>query len=263
MTESRASEVLQAHSADVVLGPNNVLSGIELAVRAGESVAVVGPNGSGKSTLLRLLAGLITPSIGHVTVCGTRSNLVPRRELAKQIAYMQQKLSIQFPLSCIEAVLLGRSPHKRGLGLADRSDIEWASKVMDELEVSNLAQRPVTAVSGGELQRLMFGRVLLQDAMFSLLDEPTSAQDPRGQQLIAEGIQTLIDDGKGGVAAVHDLNFALAHFDRIWVIHEGRVIAEGKPADVLTSKTLERAFRVSFQTVDDGERKLISTISRV
>jgi len=263
VTPDQSSQVLQAHSASVKLGPNSVLTDVELSVGAGESVAVVGPNGSGKSTLLRLLAGLIEPTTGRVTVCGSLTSETSRRELAKRIAYMQQKLAIQFPLSCIEAVLLGRSPHKRGLGLADRSDIEWASKVMDKLEVTNLAQRPVTAVSGGELQRLMFGRVLMQDALFSLLDEPTSAQDPRGQQLIAEGIRELVDGGKGVVAAVHDLNFALTHFDRVWVISDGKIVASGKPSEVLSSKTLELAFQVSFQTVDDGSRKLISGVSRL
>ena len=251
-----ASSVV-AKNISISLAGRQVLQGITLSLAAGNTVAVIGPNGSGKSTLLRTLAGLLEPIDGRVLLDAEPITNLSRRALSKKIAYMPQRPETHFPLTCLEAVLLGRSPHKTGLGLADKTDLDLAESAMRRLEVWGLAERPITAVSGGELQRLMFARVIVQDSSFVLLDEPTSAQDPRGQGIVCTMIEELADSGVGVLAAIHDINLSLGVFARLAVLKNGRILQQGSPQDILDDNTLQRAFDVPFRTIKDGERAFV------
>jgi iron complex transport system ATP-binding protein len=248
---------LSAQRVDVRLGRAVVLKGVSVALRSGERAAVVGPNGAGKSTLLRALAGLVSVESGSVVVDGHDLTALSRRDIAKRIAFMPQRPGSLFPMSCLDAVLLGRSPHKTGLGLADAGDIEAALARMEALSVGHLADRSITAVSGGELQRLMFARVLLQDTGFQLLDEPTSAQDPLGTLTFRQLLESESEKGVGCLVAVHDLNFALRGFERLLVISNGVVIIDATPSEVLDSGALEDAFGVSLTRVPYGDVPLV------
>lgn len=244
---------LEVRDAAVSLARRRVLKDITFSVSAGDTVAIIGPNGSGKTTLLRTLAGLLRPESGAVLLGTECLSELSRRTVSQQIAYMPQRSETHFPLTCQEAVLLGRSPHKSGLGLADKTDLERAEAVMRRLEVWNLAERPVTAVSGGELQRLMFARVIVQETKFVLLDEPTSAQDPRGQGIVCKMMGELAESGVGVVAAVHDINLSLRVFSRLVVLREGGVLEQGSPKEILGSDVLRRAFEVPFRRFGDGD----------
>jgi iron complex transport system ATP-binding protein len=234
------------------LGATVRLSGrVDLA--RGACIAVVGPNGSGKTTLLRACAGLVRLAAGEVRLDDVPLLQVRRREAARLIALMPQHTDLQFPLSGLEAVLLGRSPHKHGLGLADAGDERLAEAAMRALDVWALADRPVTALSGGELQRLMLARVMVQQARFVLLDEPTSAQDPLGTLRVRDVLRGLTEDGAGVLAAVHDLNFALREFERVVVLSAGTVLFAGPAQGALESGALERAFDIRLRRIaDDG-----------
>jgi len=245
----------------VDLGGRPVLEHVELAVEPGERVAIVGPNGSGKSTLLRALAGLLAPKQGSVELSGMLLTDWARPELAKRLAYMPQVAISSFPMSGLEFVLLGRSPHKRGLGLADADDVDMALAGMERLGVAALAARPISAVSGGERQRLGLARVLVQDGSFLLLDEPSSAQDPRGCLLVERVIRDEADRGKGLVVAVHDLNLALRAFDRVAVLAGGGLLGVSSPGALPGSELLERAFSVAFEYVEAKGRVLVVTES--
>lgn len=234
-----------------------MLKAVTLELDPGERVAVVGPNGCGKTTLLRALAGLVPLRRGEVEMEGANLRRIGRRATARKIAYMPQQWSAAFPLTCLETVLLGRSPHKRWLGLADESDVRLAQEVMERLEVWSLADRPITSVSGGELQRCLFARTLVQQGRFLLLDEPTSAQDPKGSLAVMEMLRTKGDEGVGILAAVHDLNLALWFFDRLVVLKGGNVIGEGLPESVLARGVLEEAFDVPLARVGEEGRALV------
>lgn len=246
-------ETVEARRLSVTLGRQPILKDISTHIAAGTRVALVGPNGSGKTTLLRTFAGLINPTSGDVLWGEQPLSQLHPKTIATRLSYMPQQLEIALPLSCLETVLLGRSPHKRGLGLADTTDLRVARNAMGQLGVEKLASRSIARVSGGERQRLMLARVLAQNCPFMLLDEPTSAQDPYGVLLVAKVVQEATEDGVGIMAAVHDLNFALAGFDRIVVLKEGTILLEAPPNEILESGALEETFAVNFHRIDSGE----------
>ena len=248
---------LEIRNAAVSLAKRTVLHDITITLGAGETVAIIGPNGSGKTTLLRTLAGLLKPAEGTVLLDSESVFDLSRRAVSRQIAYMPQRSETHFPLTCREAVLLGRTPHKSGLGLADKIDLELSESAMRRLEVWDLAERPVTAVSGGELQRLMFARVIVQETKFVLLDEPTSAQDPRGQSIVCNMMQELAERGVGILAAVHDINLSLREFSKVVVLRDGRVLEQGSPGEILGADALHRAFEVKFRRLEDGGESFV------
>lgn len=243
--------VLAARDLGVALGRRSVLGGVSFDLGAGERLAVVGPNGSGKTTLLRACAGVVA-STGAITVGGRPLASYRRGVLARRLGFMPQETDLRFPMSGLEAVLLGRSPHKRGLGLADPADLELARAAMARLEIDHLEARAVTSMSGGERQRLMLARVLVQGVDALLLDEPTSAQDPFGVLLVRQVIQEQAAAGQAVMAAVHDLNLALRAFDRVLVLAAGRVLTVGTPDAVIAAGALDDAFGISLRTVADG-----------
>ena len=246
-------KTVEARSLGVTLGRQPILDAISTHITAGTSVALVGPNGSGKTTLLRTFAGLIKPTSGEVFWEERSLSQLNPKTIATRLSYMPQHLEIPLPVSCLETVLLGRSPHKRGLGLADSTDLHLARSAMERLGVKHLASRSVARVSGGERQRLMLAQVLAQECPFMLLDEPTSAQGPYGVLLVAKVIKKATQDGVGVMAAVHDLNFALSGFDRIIVLKEGTILLEAPPNEVLESGALEETFAVNFHRIESEE----------
>jgi iron complex transport system ATP-binding protein len=248
---------LRAEAIHVHLDRQPVLSGIDLELTQGARIAVVGPNGCGKSTLLRSLAGLIPLRAGRVLLGNSLITQLTARQVARHIAYMPQKITIAFPLSALEVVLLGRHPFKRGLGLAEPSDVELARMAMSTLDVWPLRDRPVTALSGGEIQRILFARTLVQDCPIMLLDEPTSAQDPRGTQVMIQEMRQRTDKGAVVLAVVHDLNLAARHFDWLLVMQAGTITARGSPRDVIRGNALERAFQVKLRLVEDEPAPII------
>jgi iron complex transport system ATP-binding protein len=244
---------LAAGDLAVRLGRRQVFAGVTFSVRPGERLAIVGPNGSGKTTLLRACAGIVAPEHGTLELGGRPLRALTRREIARRLGFMPQEVDLRFPMSGLEAVLLGRSPHKRGLGLANPGDLESARAAMARLEIDHLQERPVTSMSGGERQRLMLARVLVQGADVLLLDEPTSAQDPYGVVLVRAVLEEQAQAGSSVVAAVHDLNLALRAFDAVLVLADGAATAVGRPKDVIAGGALERAYGVALRTVPDGE----------
>lgn len=258
-----SARALAARSVEVRLGQRAVVREVSLEVRPGERVAILGSNGSGKTTLLRALAGLVPAASGAVELDGAVLSATPRAALARHLALVPQRPPRAFPLSALESVLLGRSPHQRGLGLASRAEQALALRAMERLDVAALAARPVTSSSGGERQRLMIARALVQEARYLLLDEPTSAQDPRGRLLIVQVLAEEAARGVGVLAAVHDINLALRAFDRVAVLAEGRLLACEPPAALLASGVLERAFGVRFEVVSgarDGRPVVVASL---
>lgn len=243
---------LRAEQVVVARGGSRVVKAVSLVLRPGQRTALVGPNGAGKSTLLRALAGVAPVSLGEVRLDGRPLTRWRRLEIARRIAFLAQGAGALFPLSCLETVLLGRSPHKRGLGLADHTDLELAESAMRRLEVWQLADRPVSQVSGGELQRVMMARVLVQQCPILLLDEPTSAQDPKASLRLLTLLAELAERGATLLVAIHDLNLALRGFDRVAVLCDGELLACEAPERILELGALETAFGVRLRRVGEA-----------
>ena len=237
------------------LGGREVLHGIDLAVRPGETLGLVGPNGSGKSTLLKLLAGLRAPSSGSVQLLGTPLAALPRRRVAQALALVEQQADTLDAIRVFDAVALGRTPWLSALapfGAGDRAIVEQA---LADVDASHLGERRWGELSGGERQRVHIARALAQRPQVLLLDEPTNHLDIQHQLALLGQVQALPITT---LVALHDLNQALT-CDRLAVLDQGRLLALGKPAQVLTPERLLATFGVhAHYLIDpfDGARIL-------
>jgi iron complex transport system ATP-binding protein len=220
-----------------------VISGIDLAVGQNESIAVIGPNGSGKSTLLKLLAGIVTPGRGRVSIEGVPIHTLGRRALSRRMALVSQEGSGQFPFTVMDVVLMGRAPYLSGFQMERAGDLERARRAMETTDISNLADRPIGMLSGGERQRAFIARALCQDTPILLLDEPTAFLDIAHQVSLLSLIRRLhTSHHKTIVSVTHDINLAASFFDRIVILSGGRVFADGRPERVVTERIIEQVY---------------------
>ena len=234
----RAPALALEHAALVIDG-RVIVDHVDLRFAPGTLTALVGPNGAGKSSLLALAAGDRRPSEGHVLVGGRPLPEWRVRELARERAVMPQDHSVRFGFGVREVVAMGRLPHDTDPARDD--DIVEASLAAADLLA--LADRNVQTLSGGEAARTAFARVLAQDTPVVLLDEPTAALDLHHQERLLQHARRLADDGACVLAVLHDLNLASAYSDRIVMLCEGRVVADGTPREVLQRETIERVYR--------------------
>ncbi len=238
--------MLAAQGIEFGYGAGRVLRGASLVAERGELVCLVGPNGAGKSTLLKILGGLLAPAAGTVRFRGGDPRATPRAELAKRLAYLPQDFQLAFPFSVRDVVLMGRYPHRRRglLQLEGRDDLEAAEAAMRQCEVLELADRRFDTLSGGERRRALLAQAFCQRAELLLLDEPTAALDPAHAIALFRALLTARASAEQAALVVtHDLNLAARFSDRLLLLDEGHVAAEGEPADVLASEATARAFR--------------------
>lgn len=223
-------------------GGRLALDGVDMEVPEGILYAVLGPNGSGKSTLVRALMGVLTPRRGLALVGGVPATEWSRRELARQVGAVPQTESMAFPLTVRELVAMGRYPHLGPLRAEGPQDREAIARALERCDAAELASRPVTALSGGELQRVRIARALAQEPRALVLDEPTASLDIRHEMAI---FGLLRESGRQGMTVLlvtHNLNQAARFADRILLLDRGRVAAEGSVEDVVQEEILEEVY---------------------
>jgi iron complex transport system ATP-binding protein len=231
-------------------GHTRVLHDVRLAVEAGGWLAVIGPNGSGKSTLLRSVLGF-HPHDGQVLVDGAPTASLPRRTRARQLAYAPQLPVLPEGISTRDYVTLGRTPHHALLAAPRAVDRQVVADVMERLELADLAERRLQTLSGGEQQRAVLARALAQEPRVLLLDEPTAALDLGHAQQVLDLVDRLRrQDGLTVVSTLHDLTLAGQYADRLVLLSNGRVVAEGVPADVLTAAALETHYGARARVIE-------------
>ncbi len=228
----------------------HVLRDVSFDARLGECWGIIGPNGAGKSTLLRILAGLLQPTAGGVSLNGTALHRITPKARARQLAYLPQRFECDPSLSAEQVVLLGRYPF-RSLGLFESAaDYEIARAAMQRTDTLAFADRPIGSLSGGETQRVHLAAVLAQQPQIILLDEPTTALDWKHQLAIFDVIRTSAAEGKLVIVVTHDLNLAARYCDRLLLIHAGQVAAIGSADDVLTPEILTPVYNVAVAQTD-------------
>jgi iron complex transport system ATP-binding protein len=242
---------LQASDVVVRAGEVEILHGASLAVAEGELHAIVGPNGAGKSTLSRAVSGLQALTSGDVRWGGTPLGELKGRRLARLRAFVPQRAPVPAGVTVREAVELGRSPHIRPLGRPTRHDREAVSRALERTGVSAFADRRLTTLSGGELQRVQIAVGLAQEAPVLIADEPTSHLDLGATANVARLLRGLADDGLSVLLVVHDLALAAAVADTVTVMAGGRTAATGPPAAVLTPERLSAIWGVAAR-LDGG-----------
>ncbi|MGP3966319.1 ABC transporter ATP-binding protein [Streptomyces sp. 6N223] len=225
----------------VALGGTRIVHGATFSVEPGQVAGLVGPNGSGKSTLLRSLYRVVRPEAGTVGIGGKDVWQLPPRVVARQVAVMTQETTADFDLDVLDVVLLGRLPHHRGFGGDSALDLELADRALARVGATGLAGRLFAGLSGGEKQRVLLARALVQDSRVLVLDEPTNHLDVSFQLELMRIIGEL---GLTTLAALHDLNLAAAHCDVVAVMNQGRIITHGPPQEVLTPELIGEVFGV-------------------
>jgi iron complex transport system ATP-binding protein len=237
----------------VRLGGRPVVYDVDLDVPAGQWVGLIGPNGAGKTTLLRALAGLL-PHDGTVALHDEPTATLGRRDWARAVAVVPQEPVTPPWMTVAEYVLLGRTPHLGPLARESAADRDAATRTLARLDLLEHHDRPLGTLSGGERQRVVVARALAQEASIVLLDEPTAALDIGHQQQALELLDTLRSESELTlVAAMHDLTLAAQYADRMILLDEGRVAADGAPADVLTEESIALHYdaRIRVLLVDD------------
>jgi iron complex transport system ATP-binding protein len=241
------SAILQAKGVTIRAGRNLLLDDVTLNVNAGERLAIVGPNGAGKTTLLRVLSGELKPQDGIVLLKGRDVAGYAARDLSLHRAVLSQHVNVAFPFTAREIVAMG----------AGNVSGRWLDRMVEEklaaLDMLKFAGRDITTLSGGEQQRVHMARVLVQLACGKpedkpgvlLLDEPTSSLDLRHQLGLFAIAAEAAAQGAAVVTILHDLNFASVFADRIVVMANGCIAADGAPAETITEEMLGRVFRVA------------------
>ena len=266
MSAGQQATALRAEGISVTLDGVRVLDGVDLSVAPGEWLALLGPNGAGKTTLVRALSGTVrhtgTVAFAGATGMDGRSTSRPR-ERARRVAVVPQTPIIPPGITAFEYVLLGRTPHQ-GLRLAASIDDRRRTlAVLQRLDLERFAQRDLATLSGGERQRVVLARALVADAPLLVLDEPTAALDLGHQFEILELLAELQQErGLTVITTLHDLGVAGQFGDRLAVLHEGRLVAEGTPAEVLTSERIGRWWGVSADVETDAAGRVSVTVRR-
>jgi iron complex transport system ATP-binding protein len=225
-----------------------VVDGVSLEVERGRMAGLLGPNGSGKTTLLRLITRLVAPLTGDIWIDGRSITEFTRRDLARRLAVVPQETHTTFDFSVIDMVLMGRYAHLGPFELEGAADQAIARAALDATGTSALASRSFVSLSGGEKQRVIIASALAQAADLLLLDEPTAALDLAYQFEIAALLRRLnAERGTTMLISTHDLNLAAAVCDRIILLKEGRILAQGPTGDTLTADNIRRLYGVEAE----------------
>lgn len=224
-------------------GRRMVVSGLSLDIRPGQMMGLVGPNGCGKSTIIKALSRIISPGSGRILLNGRDIARIPRIELARQLGVVPQIPLLPSTFTVFEVVLMGRNPHLGLFQYEGPRDMDIAWRAMEKTSIQNLSRRRIGDLSGGEIQCVVIARVLAQETAAMLLDEPTANLDIGRQIEVLDLIKGLCrQQGLTVVIALHDLNLAAQYCDRLVLLYDGRVHAEGTPGEVINADNIRQVY---------------------
>ncbi len=245
---------LQLEHVSVSYNGVPALEDISFTVNRGEQVAVVGPNGAGKSTLFNVIAGIVSPQAGKVSIYGSG----PTRHICVGYVPQRSRIDWRFPVSVTDTVMMGRIGKIGMFRWPSRKDRQLVKEALEKVEMTQFAQRQIGELSGGQQQRVFLARALAQESELLLLDEPLAGLDMPSQEAFLNILSSLQEDGITMLIATHDLNQAAEIFPAIMLLNH-RLIAYGKPSDVLIESVLEEAYGAQMHVVNTDTGSVIVT----
>lgn len=256
---------LSVESLEASLGQSRVIRGVSLAAEGSRFIGLIGPNGVGKTTLVRAIANLI-PFGGEVSLDGTSVSSMSPRARARAISYLAQGAGSHWPLEVSRLIALGRLPHLEPFHRAGAEDEAAITRAIGLAGVQEFIGRDVLTLSGGERARVLLARALAVEAPLMLVDEPVSALDPYHQIRIMEVLRAYAapdekGEGRMVIAVLHDLSLAARYCDRLVLLDNGKVKADGAPADVLTPENLRETYRIEAM-IGKGDEPFVLPVRR-
>lgn len=236
----------------------DILSNVSMEIKEGEVTGIMGPNGSGKTTILKCINRILEPYKGSILVKNRDLKELSNNDIAKNMGYVPQRDGGRFPRTVFDTILMGRKPYIQWAPTS--KDLYTVSKIVDCLNLQDIAMRDINQLSGGQRQKVIIGRALAQEPEILLLDEPTTNLDLKHE---LEVMDIIWDQSRGGVTAilsVHDLNIAVRYCDNIIMLKNGRIFAVGGK-EVLTPENIKSVYGVNAKVIKDSEMNIIVPLS--
>jgi iron complex transport system ATP-binding protein len=243
-------------------GPH-VLSDVSFDIESGQIVGILGPNGSGKTTLLHVIAGLLKPKRGNVSINNEILHSFSAKERAKQIALVLQDDHLSLPFVVRDVVAMGRAPYQSLFSFDSSHDLGVVQSAIKATGIDGLDERSIIELSGGEQRRVFIARALAQETPLLLLDEPTAHLDIRYQLEIFSLCRTLASEGRTMIITVHDINMASMFCERIILLKDGKLHSAGRPSEVITSDILQDVYGIQAIIKKDSHDRPYCRISEV
>jgi len=261
LSGSSDHELVRVRGLGFCWGEKTVLDEISFTIISGQIVAILGKNGAGKTTLIKCLNRVQTPQNGKVEICSkdiSRQSLI---ELSKSVSYVPQSVRTSFPMDVFDVLLLGRRPHISWMTSSE--DLEAVSETLRKFGLEDLAFRRFDRLSGGERQRVIIAKAVVQNPRVYLLDEPTSDLDLQHQLLVMEAVTDIVRNSGGSksvIFAIHDINIAARFSDRVILLHEGRILADGTPSEVITRSNIATVFGVDSEIAPSSSKSPMNIV---
>ncbi len=248
---------IDAVNLSVSVPKRRIVEGANIHVDEGEFVGLLGPNGSGKSTLLKTVYRTMKKESGTVMIDNRDVDSLSLKESALMLSVVTQHNYFNFDFKVEEVVMMGRTPHKRSMEMDNDEDRRIVRDALEKVNMYEMRDRSFSSLSGGEQQRIILARALAQETPCLILDEPTNHLDVKYQLEVLDIVKEL---GCTTLCALHDLNLAAEYCDRIYILLEGRVVAEGSPEDIITESLIERVYGVKSSVEINPHTGLLNVV---
>ena len=235
---------LTTHNLSLNIKGANLVKDASFSLTQGEFVVLLGPNGAGKTSLIKASLGLEKPTSGQAKLDGENTHTLTPKERARKISYLPQSRPLAWPNRVKDIVALGRFSYGATLGRLQNEDRQAIDKAITDCDISHLANRNAGSLSGGEIARMHCARLFAAQTPLIIADEPIAALDPRHQFRILELIKNYVDNGGGALIVLHDIELAARYASRLIWMQDGHIVADGAPAETLTSERLKQVYNI-------------------